>query len=347
MSQIQLGREQAGSSGELQPDGTALLEVEDLVVLFPSQQGFLGRVKKTITAVDHVSFSIKSSEVLSLVGESGSGKTTIARCICALTRPTSGSIKFNGTDVSKLKGKSIREYRKKVQMIYQDPYGSLYSRQDVFTIISNPIKLLTGERSKTAIQRKVIKILAEVGLDPSRVMNKLPHQLSGGERQRVNIARALAPDPQLLIADEPVTMLDASQRLNILSLLMRLKQTRNLTIVLITHDLASAWIMGGRTGIIYLGKLVESGPTYEVLSRPMHPYTELILSATPRLDAEPQLMVYEPGTTIEDSLVSKAACIFAPRCKYATEICMSEEPQFLERASGHRVACHHYLNQTD
>jgi oligopeptide/dipeptide ABC transporter ATP-binding protein len=319
------------------------MSVRNLAVSFAMPSGFFGRRPVIIHAVDHVSFDIHPSETLSLVGESGSGKTTIARCIMKLISRYSGSILYNGTDVKVLSGKAEARYREEGQVVYQDPYESLSPREDVFTAVSTPLRLLKRERDPDRLLDEVSSLLAEVGLNPGEVLRKLPHQLSGGERQRVNIARALAPKPKLIVADEPITMLDASQKLNILTLLSDLKAKRNLTILLITHDLASARIMSDRTAIMYLGKIVEIGPTEPTLERPHHPYTELILSSTPRKSRQ---IDFDQETTkaLEDSQSVTRGCVFRPRCGYATKICEEAEP-ILERKSASRLAaCHNALN---
>ncbi|MGI0079288.1 MAG: ATP-binding cassette domain-containing protein, partial [Nitrososphaerales archaeon] len=220
MSQVQLEESTASRRGGAAP----LLEVRNLTVTFSKEFGFLGRQHRQTRAVDGASFDLYPSETLSLVGESGSGKTTIARCITALTRPTSGSIKYNGADITRLRGRNLRSYRKEVQIAFQDPFGSLDPFQNVLTTLSIPIRRLAGERNLSKVNDEVSSILEEVGLVPSEVLHKLPHQMSGGERQRVNIARALASEPKILVADEPVSMLDASQRLNLLLLLQELQQ---------------------------------------------------------------------------------------------------------------------------
>jgi peptide/nickel transport system ATP-binding protein len=236
-----------------------------------------------VRAVDDVSLTVSQSESVSIVGQSGSGKTTLGRCIMNLLKPTSGTIRFNGSDVSELKGRKLFDYWKQVQMVYQDPFESLDPGQDIFTTLSIPLRRLVGERDSTKISTMVDQLLHEVGLNPERVKRKYPHQLSGGERQRVNICRALAANPRLLIADEPITMCDASQRLNILRLLIGLKAKRNLALVLITHDLHSAMITTQRTMVMYKGKFVEVGDTETVFSRPNDPYVKLILESTPTL----------------------------------------------------------------
>ncbi len=327
-----------------EPSWAPLITINNLKAYFKQSKGTLRRRTAIIKAVDDVSFDVRKSEVLSLVGESGSGKTTIARCVAALAKPTSGSIKFNGTEVTKLRGKALADYRRDVQIIFQDPFESLYSRFDVFTTISTPIVELTGLKDRSKLEDMVAGLLREVGLNPNDYMYRLPHQLSGGERQRISIARALAPSPKLLVADEPITMLDASQRLNALSILMQLKERRNLTVLLITHDLASAKLVSNRTAVLYRGKLVEIGPTEDILSRPQHPYTELILQATP--DVEGEIPSFGNLGGIEESEVVTRGCIFRPRCKYATQVCSDVDPELLQRAPGRLVSCHNALNQT-
>ena len=320
-----------------------LLSVNDLCVYFPKKKDSRLGKKSFLKAVDHVSFDIFPSEILSLVGESGSGKTTVARAILALATPTKGSIRYNEKELATIKGKDIQYYRRDVQIIYQDPFGSLSPRQDVFTTLAIPIRNLAEEKDKTKIAERVSRLLNEVGLDATEVLHKFPHQLSGGQRQRVNIARALSTDPKLLVADEPVTMLDASQRLKILSLIMQLKRNRNLTVLLITHDLASAKIMSNRTAVMYSGKIVEMGPTSRILSTPHHPYTELILSSTPRLVRSTEARK-EISVPIESSQTVSNGCLFAPRCKYATEICREQEPELIEKSAEQFASCHNPLN---
>ncbi len=340
MSQVQLDHSPSAAWGR-QP----LLKVSNLQVYFSGRRGSGNRGTDTvIKAVDDVSFEVHDSEVLSIVGESGSGKTTIARCIAALRKPTGGTMMWEDKDVTSLHGKDLKKYRRDVQIIYQDPFESLYSRYDVYTTIATPLIHLAGVKQKDKIKEVVSNLLLAVGLKPSDHMYRFPHQLSGGQRQRVNIARALAPSPRLLVADEPITQLDASQRLNILSLLMRLKEERKLTIVLITHDLASAKLVSDRTGIMYMGKMVELGSTREILSKPHHPYTELILRASP--DKEEGVVDPEEFSSgsIEESYGVTQGCNFTPRCKYATNICRNTEPRLLEKSREHLASCHNPLN---
>jgi oligopeptide/dipeptide ABC transporter ATP-binding protein len=317
-----------------------VLEVRNLSVHFSKSLGFLNRVGRTTKAVDKVNLQLGELEVLCVVGESGSGKTTLGRTIAALTRPTSGKVLYRGKDVTKMRGKALRNYRKDVQMVFQDPFASLNPRDDAYTILSMPMIRLTGEKNKAKLGEDCIALLQDVGLQ-SDVLHKLPHQLSGGERQRISIARALASHPKILIADEPVSMLDASLRLNFLSLFNRLMQEHSMSILLITHDLATAKVMGGRTAVMYLGKLVELGPTADILSEPHHPYAELLMEASPRMKD----VATEEMTTIEKSEKVTKGCVFRPRCKYATEVCAETEPPLEAKTEDHLAACHNWINR--
>jgi oligopeptide/dipeptide ABC transporter ATP-binding protein len=319
-----------------------VLSLDHLSVTFVKKGGFGSRGKSVVRAVDDVSFELRDSEVLSLVGESGSGKTTVARCIVGLVPPTLGKVYYRGVDLEEIRRKDIRAYRREVQVIYQDPFESLNPRLDVFTQVSLPLRRLVGISSHEELVDRVSKVLLEVGLDPGSSIEKLPHQLSGGERQRVNIARALAPGPKLLIADEPITMLDASQRVNILALLMELKRKLNLTVLMITHDLASAKVTSDRTAVMYLGRLAEFGPTSTVLSKPIHPYTELVLKSTPNIKGG--LADEEPVEKQEGQQTTAKGCNFAPRCKYATDVCSNVNPPLEQKLPSHYAACHNPLN---
>jgi peptide/nickel transport system ATP-binding protein len=326
------------------PGAGPLLSIRDLCVTFEKPTLFFGQKRNVgVKAVDHVSFDLNESDCVSLVGESGSGKTTVARSILRLVDQFSGSISFNGTDIQKLKGGRLRDYRRDVQIIYQDPYGSLDPRQDVFTTVSYPLIHLKGERNRDHIAETVRDLLEEVGMDSANVEHRLPHQLSGGQRQRVNIARALASNPSLLIADEPITMLDAPQRLNILSLLNELKAKRKLTLLLITHDLASAKILSEKVMVMYLGRIVEYGPTKEVLSGPRHPYVQLIMDALPKLVEGFDLFKDYTATAGDEAPRVTQGCNFRPRCSYATKVCETTEPELLEKSKLRFAACHNPL----
>lgn len=317
-----------------------LLEVSHLSVSFTERRKSYGNQESEIRAVDDVSFGLSGSETIAIVGESGSGKSTLGRCIMGLIRPTSGLIRYNGAIVSELTGKDLLSYRKDVQMIYQDPFESLDPGQDVFSTISVPIQRLAGEKEYHRISDRVDELLQDVGLDPERVRHRFPHQLSGGEKQRVNICRALASKPKLLIADEPTTMLDAAQRISVLRLLTYLKTKMNLTVLMITHDLHSAMLTTQRTIVMYRGKFVEIGDTQSVFRQPHHPYVDLILESTPRLEGRDEKEL--PTWGDDDAGVD--GCAFRARCKYSTEICSRVEPTLSENTPHHYAACHNPLH---
>jgi oligopeptide/dipeptide ABC transporter ATP-binding protein len=319
------------------------MEVKDLCITFRKKRGFFRQKTSLINAVYHLSFSVGESEVFSVVGESGSGKTTLARCLLAVAKPTSGTVYWKGRDLSVLQENALKEFRRNVQIVYQDPYESLNPRNDVFRTISDPIRNLLGDNDQAHLQRRVSDLLREVCLSPEKYIHRLPHQLSGGERQRVNVARALAPGPRILVADEPTTMLDASQRLNILSLLRKLKAERKLTIILITHDLAVARLMSSRIAVMFVGRLVEIGPVEAVVSSPHHPYAELVMEAIPDVNRG-EVDVNDFLVTIEESEMVTKGCVFRPRCKYATGQCGEAEPELVSRSPGHSAACYNPLN---
>jgi oligopeptide/dipeptide ABC transporter ATP-binding protein len=320
-----------------------ILRVSHLGVFFSKGSSSLFSRGQGVRAVNDVSFELYPSEIFCIVGESGSGKTTLGRCLTGLTPPTLGSIHYGDDELRSFRGKQLHDYRRDVQMIFQDPFDSLDPRQTVFDTVSTPLRLLNKEKDPSKILETVVRLLSEVGLDPDLVMPRLPHQLSGGERQRVNIARALAPSPKILVADEPVTMVDASQRLEILSLLLDLKSERNLSVILITHDLASARAMADRIAVMYLGRMVELGPAREVFSNAHHPYTELILSATPTLSSGVQLSDLVAADQIGKTEVVLKGCVFRPRCKYSTGVCSEIEPKLEAKSNYHLAACHNAL----
>jgi peptide/nickel transport system ATP-binding protein len=322
----------------------SILQVRNLKMVFKKHHGTIFRKQSLVRAVNDVSFDVRKGEILSIVGESGSGKTTVARCILKLQIPTAGSISYDGAEVTRLKGHKLRDYRRDVQIIYQDPYESLSPRMDIYSQIALPLHYLLGEKDTPHTEEMVYRLLEEVQLDPERVATKYPHQLSGGERQRVNIARALASDPKLLIADEPITMLDAALRMSVIRLLFKLKAKRNLTILLITHDMVSAKILSTRTIVMYFGKIFEIGDSRDVFLAPQHPYVELLREATPKLHSASGLMDDQFASSIEASERVSAGCIFRPRCKFATEVCAEVEPPLTEKSSSHFSACHNPLS---
>jgi oligopeptide/dipeptide ABC transporter ATP-binding protein len=309
-------------------------------VYFEANRGLFSE-KRFVKAVDDISFDVGRGETLSLVGESGCGKTTTARSIVRLVKPTSGSIAFEGADVTNLHGSELKKYRERVQFIFQDPYESLNPRQTVFDAIATPIKIHGLAKDRHDVSEQVNSILRDVNLDPVLTRSKFPFQLSGGQRQRVNIGRALATRPELIIADEPVSMLDVSLRLGILALLDRLKRTRGLSFLFITHDMAAARQVSNRVAVMYLGRIVEMGNVEDVIDQPIHPYTRLLVEATPEIEEEaisvPETML--KGSTMPSAINLPTGCRFRTRCLFAVEKCSSIEPWLLERRSGQRAAC--------
>jgi len=313
-----------------------LVKVEDLVVRFPINDG---RNKTFIRPVDHVNFSIDSGEVLSLVGESGSGKSTIGKALVRILEPTEGSIYMNGRDVTHIKPRQLVEYRRSVQMIFQDPFGSLNPVRTIEQHLAYPLK----KHSKihgVAASEQIDDLLERVGLTPvSETRSKFPHELSGGQRQRVAIARALAVNPQFLVADEPISMLDVSIRAGILKLMNKLREDFNLGFLYITHDLASARYFGNRIMVLYGGQVMETAKSEDLIRHPSHPYTRLLLAATPGSGIVGPLP--ETSNRAPNLLENRKGCPFADRCPSVTAICREETPVLSALASQHAVACHH------
>jgi len=315
-----------------------LLEVEALVKQFPLRRGLLRRRAGLVRAVDRVSLAVERGECLALVGESGSGKTTLGRCMIRLIEPTAGAVRFDGEDLLALSGAELRRRRRRFQMIFQDPNGSLDPRQRVGRSVGEPLEIHTslgrGER-----QAAVAELLETVGLAPA-LAARYPHQLSGGQRQRVGIARALATRPELVIADEPISALDVSVRAQILNLLADLRERFGLTLLLIAHDLAVVRQVADRVAVLYMGKLVELAPAAELFERPRHPYTAGLLAAVPRPDparrgrARPLL-----GGDPPSLLQPPAGCPFHPRCPSAAARCAVEEPALVHDGAARQVAC--------
>jgi len=321
-----------------------LLSVENLSVWFPARRGVTGiftRKEEWVRAVDDVSFNVRKGEVMCLAGESGSGKTTTARAILALTRAKSGSIEFAGRDVLSLSQTELRKLRCKMQIIFQDPYESIDPRMSVLEILAEPLEVNRVAGGRREREDRVYKALEDVRLLPPREFaRRFPHELSGGQRQRVAIARGLVLQPELLVADEPVSMLDASIRVQILNLLLDLREEYDLTFLYITHDLAQARYIGNDIVIMYLGKMMESGPVEDVVAKPVHPYSRALISNVPVPD--PTLKrdkIAVRGETPSASDVP-SGCRFHPRCPYAEEICKTREPKFLPVAGNRYSACH-------
>jgi peptide/nickel transport system ATP-binding protein len=326
--------------------GDLLLRAEHVKKYFPIRSGILvQRQIAQVHAVDDVSFELRAGETLGLVGESGCGKSTLARCVARLHALTSGSVIFEGTDISAYSRRQLRPVRRELQMVFQDPYASLNPRKRVGQIIADPLRIHRAG-SREQIRHRVAELLELVGLSPEHV-NRYPHEFSGGQRQRIGVARALALKPKLVIADEPVSALDVSIRAQVINLLDDLQDELGLTYIIIAHDLGVVRHVSDRIAVMYLGKVVEISPAEELYERPVHPYTEALLSAVPIPD--PDLSESRQHIVLEGDVPSPISpptgCRFHPRCRYATEICKTTEPPLNQHGSpGHVAACHHPLN---
>jgi oligopeptide/dipeptide ABC transporter ATP-binding protein len=303
-----------------------LLEVEGLEVHFPLRGSFgarlLGRSSGAVQAVDGVSFSIGHGEVLGVVGESGSGKTTLGRALLRLVDPIAGAVRLEGRDVAAMNERDVRAMRKEMQMVFQDPHASLNPAMTLETAVGHPLKIHGITRDRAAIRRRVSEVLERVGLAPAeQYLGKFPSDLSGGQKQRAVLARAVILGPRLLIADEPISMLDMSVRAKILELMLGLKRDFDLTYLYITHDLATAKFFCDRVAIMYLGRIVEIGPTDEIFANPRHPYTESLLRAIPDPDPSAGVPRDLPRGEVPDAAMPPLGCRFHPRCPRAFEVC--------------------------
>jgi oligopeptide transport system ATP-binding protein len=323
-------------------NGTPLLEVEDLRKAFAVRRSIVDRARfrpaQRAVAVDGVELAVWKGETVGIVGESGSGKTTLARSLLRLVEPDSGSIRFDGIDVTAANRTELTQVRRRMQMVFQDPYSSLNPRMKVGTAIAEPA-LVHGLVRKDESRAHVAQLLELVGL-PDAVAGRYPRQLSGGQRQRVAIARALSVQPELLIADEPVSALDVSIQAQILNLLDDLLRSLSLTTVFIAHQLSVVRHITDRVAIMYLGRIVESGPTATVFERPQHPYTAGLLAAAPRPDPATRHRKPAVRGDIPSPLRIPTGCRFRTRCPYAEPRCSAEDPMLAEVARGHEVACH-------
>jgi oligopeptide/dipeptide ABC transporter ATP-binding protein len=303
-----------------------LLDVEGLKVHYPLRGSFaerlVGREAGSVKAVDGVSFHLRHGEVLGLVGESGSGKTTLGRTLLRLVEPTDGKIVFEGRDITRLGDDEMRALRRKMQIVFQDPHASLNPAMDLETAVGHPLKIHGIARDKNQVRRRVAEMLERVGLSPAeRFLSKYPGDLSGGQKQRAVLARAIMLNPDLLVADEPVSMLDMSVRAKILELMGDLKQEFDLTYLYITHDLATARFFCDRIAIMYLGRIVELGPSQEIYANPRHPYTQSLLRAIPQPDPAKAIPRDLPRGEVPDAVTPPHGCNFHPRCPMAFEVC--------------------------
>lgn len=323
---------------------TEIVKVENLKKYFPVEKSFLEklltRTRSFVHAVDGVTFSVRKGEVFTLAGESGCGKTTTGKLILGLIPPTSGKVFFKDQEITKLDSEKLRLLRRKMQIVFQDPYASFNPRMKIGEAIGHPLEihgLATGKEKR----RKVLAMLERVGLTPPEQFKDLyPHQLSGGQRQRAAMARSLILEPEFIVADEPVSMIDVSLRTTIINLMLDLKKALQLTYLFITHDLAIAKYISDRIAIMYLGKIVEMGDKKEIFSNPMHPYTQALLSAIPVPSPERKRKIMELKGEVPSAIKIPAGCRFHPRCPFAEDVCMKEEPELRAVMAEHLVACH-------
>jgi len=319
----------------------ALLQVHNLMKYFPIKRGVFQSTVGHVRAVDGVSFSVGAGETFGLVGESGCGKSTTGRSILRLIEPTGGQVIYQGKDIRKLSRGGLRAIRREMQIVFQDPYGSLNPRYTVQQTLEEPLIIHNLAQSSAERKKRVSQLMETVGLSPSR-MNRYPHEFSGGQRQRIGIARALAVNPALIIADEPVSALDVSVQSQVLNLMDDLQKQYNLTYIFIAHDLSVVKHISDRIGVMYLGKLVELSDADDLYHEPLHPYTQALLSAVPVPDPEAK----RDRIILQGDLPSPAnppkGCYFHPRCKDAMDICKLESPDWRQVKPGHHVACHLY-----
>ena len=318
-----------------------LLEVKNLKMYFPVS-GIIGSQKKFVKAVDDISFIVEQGKTFGLVGESGCGKTTAGKCILRINRPTDGNIVYKGKDIAKFSDRQLKPIRREIQLIFQDPYGSLNPRQSVGAILMDAIMEDGKKRSREELRAEVDRLLTLVELSPE-MADRYPHEMSGGQRQRLGIARALACDPELIICDEPVSALDVSIQAQIINLFEQLQKKLGLTYIFIAHDLAVVRHIADTIAVMYLGHIVETMEANELFHKPMHPYTKSLLSAIPIVDYDEEHKrerIVLHGE-VPSPINAPSGCPFHPRCIYATEECSKSVPQLRDVGDGHYVACHH------
>lgn len=320
-----------------------ILRVEHLTKYYPVEKSFLEKAltkcKHFVKAVDDISFTVQRGEIFTLAGESGCGKTTTGKLVVRLISPTSGKIFFNGEEITTLDHEDLRMLKRKMQIIFQDPYASFNPRMKIGDAVGHPLEihgLAKGEEKK----KRVLELFNRVGLTPAeKFVGLYPHQMSGGQRQRAAMARSLILQPEFIVADEPVSMIDVSLRTAIVDLMLNLRKDFGLTYLFITHDLAIAKYISDRIGIMYLGRIVELGDKQTIFSNPLHPYTQALLAAIPVPDPDRKRKATELIGDVPSAIDIPSGCRFHTRCRYAKEECAKEEPQLVEVSSGHFVAC--------
>jgi oligopeptide/dipeptide ABC transporter ATP-binding protein len=320
-----------------------ILEVKNLKLHFPIYKGIFRRLVGHVRAVDGVSFDLRDGEVLGLVGESGCGKTTVGRTILRLYNPTSGEVWYNRTsgervNLAAITQKQMKPLRREMRMIFQDPFSSLNPRLTVKDIISEPLQIHGVAHGKEA-ERRVAELMQAVGLNPA-LMRRYPHEFSGGQRQRIGLARTLSLSPRLIVADEPVSALDVSVQAQVLNLLQELRERLGLTLIFIAHDLSVVEHISDRIAVMYVGKIVEMAETTKLLRRPLHPYTEALLSAVPPANPDMPTNRIQLKGEVPSPANPPSGCIFHPRCKYAQSVCSQEVPPLVEVEPGHMASCH-------
>ncbi|MDA4130459.1 MAG: ABC transporter ATP-binding protein [Thaumarchaeota archaeon] len=320
-----------------------LIEIKDVYKWFPLKGGLLGKTLANVKAVDGVSLSVKKGETMGLVGESGSGKTTLGRSLMRLTNVTKGEIFFDGNNITKLKGRDLKSYRRRMQMVFQDPYASLDPRQTIRSTLSEPMKIHKVTSSKKESNAVVEKLIETVGLNQDH-LSRFPHEFSGGQRQRVAIARALAVNPQFLLLDEPTSSLDVSVQAQILNLLKKLQHDFNLTYLFISHNLSVIRHMCDRVAVMYLGRIVEIGNMQTIYENPKHPYTYALLSSVPNPDPQKRKELGVLEGDVPSPIDIPSGCRFRTRCPYTTGKCTEEFPPLVEIEPGHWIECHYNID---
>ncbi len=319
-----------------------LLKVENLKMHFPVRKGFFGRPSNWVRAVDDVSFEVKRGKTFGLVGESGCGKTTTGKCVLRVLDPTAGKVIYDGKDIASASLRELKQFRRDMQMIFQDPYSSLDPRQSVRSMLKEALIADKKPHSPIEVKNRIDELLVLVGLSPE-MTNRYPHELSGGQRQRLGIARALACNPKLIVCDEPVSALDVSIQAQIINLFEKLQRELDLTYIFVAHDLAVVRHIADRIGVMYLGHLVEVMDSCDLYCKTLHPYSQALLSAVPTTD------YYEEKTRhrvllegeVPSPIHAPCGCPFHPRCLQASAECKTERPVLVDRGEGHLVACHH------